>query len=139
MAGYRAVISAISEIEGPLVVGLDSNHWSEGTELEPPPRPDDGERFAEENRFFSADPQHRLRDSLLVYLRAHPDAYAKAMEARPNGPLEVTYKHGNTFDRFDYLMISDEIAVLDIRHDYEGALRAGSDHGFVTARLAVSA
>jgi hypothetical protein len=139
MAGYRAVVAAIKAIEGPLVVGLDSNHWSEGTDLELLPAPKPGEQFEEENRFFSADPQHRLRDALLVYLRSHPDAYAEILRLRPGGPLEITYKHGATLDRFDYLMISEELAVLDIRHDYEGDRTGGSDHGFVSARLALDA
>jgi hypothetical protein len=137
MAGYRAVLAAIAAIEGPLVVGLDSNHWSEGTELESPAAPAPGSRFEEENRFFSAEPQHRLRDALLVYLREHPEAYAEALRLRPDGPLAVTYKHGDTFDRFDYLMISDDMDVLTITHDYEGNRTGGSDHGFVAARVAL--
>jgi hypothetical protein len=138
MAGYRAVIAAIKAIDGPLVVGLDSNHWSGGTELESPAAPAPGSRFEEENRFFSAEPQHRLRDALLVYLREHPEAHAEAVQLRPDGPLAVTYRHGDTLDRFDYLMISEDMDVLTISHDYEGDRTGGSDHGFVAARLALT-
>ena len=63
MAGYRSVIAAIAATSGPLIVGLDSNHWSLSTELDMPAG-DAKSPFATENQFFSAYPQHRLRDAL---------------------------------------------------------------------------
>jgi hypothetical protein len=79
-----------------------------------------------------------LRDALLVYLRERPEAHAEAVRLRPDGPLAVTYKHGDTLDRFDYLMISEDMDVLAITHDYEGDRTGGSDHGLVSARLALT-
>ena len=134
MAGYRAVIAAIGATAGPLVVGLDSNHWSPSTDLDLVDH-DPESPFAAENQFFSGDPQHRLRDALNVYLRENPDAYEKLIARRPNGPLEVTYKRGHSLDRFDYIMVSDDFHVDDIAHDFEGAREAGSDHGLVSAVL----
>ena len=88
MAGYRAVVTAIGATAGPLVVGLDSNHWSLSTDLDLVDN-DANSRFAVENQFFSGGPQHRLRDALNVYLREHRDAYEKLISLRPNGPLRL--------------------------------------------------
>jgi endonuclease/exonuclease/phosphatase family metal-dependent hydrolase len=137
MTGYRALLAAIATIDGPLVVGMDSNHWSRETSLDLADH-DPKHPFAVEHQFFGRSPQHRLRDALRVFLLEHPDAYAKLVAVRPNGPLEVTYKRGRTLDRFDYLMISDEYFVRDITHDYNGAREAGSDHGLVSADLAAA-
>lgn len=119
---------------GPLIVGLDSNHWSLSTELDTTAG-DVKSPFAIENQFFSAHPQHHLRDALTAYLRENPAAYNRLIKVRPNGPLEVTYKRGKTLDRFDYIMVSDDFRVDDISHDYEGARGAGSDAGLVSAVL----
>ena len=134
MAGYRAGIAAIAAITGPLIVGLDSDHWSLSADLDIADG-DSTSPFAIENQFFSSRPQHRLRDALPAYLRENPDAYNRLIKARPHGPLEVTDKRGKTLDRFDYIMVSDDFHVDDISHDYEGARGAGSDHGMVSALL----
>jgi exonuclease III len=138
MAGYQAFITAIRALGGPLVVGFDSNHWSLRTDLQlggyDPASP-----FSVENQFFSATPQHRLQDALLIYLRKNPELYATLLQQRPNGPLEVTYKRGATLDRFDYIMVSDEVEVHDIYHDFDGACSAGSDHGLVSVLLTCQA
>lgn len=134
MAGYGALVTAIDVTAGPLVVGLDSNHWSLSTDLDLVDH-DPESPFAFENQFFSGHPQHRLRDALNVYLRENPRAYEELIARRPNGPLEVTYKRGHTLDRFDYIMVSDDFHVDEIAHDFEGAREAGSDHGLVSAVL----
>src|SRR5581483_8510659 len=125
MAGYRSVIAAIAEVAVPLVVGLDSNHWSLAIDLDLDVYDATGP-FAVENQFFSRDPQHRLRDALILYLREHPERYEELVRLRPTGPLEVTYKRGKTLDRFDYIMVSNELRVIDITNDFPGATSAGS-------------
>ena len=134
MAGYRAVVAAIGATAGPLVVGLDSNHWSLSTELDLVD-PDPESPFAFEHQFFGSDPQHRLRDALIVYLRENPDAYETLLALRPRVPLEVTYKRGQTLDRIDYIMVSEDFHVDEIAHDFEGAHEVGSDHRLVSAVL----
>lgn len=134
MAGYQALIVATGAIDGPLVVGFDSNHWSLGTDLQLGGY-DAASPCSVKNQFFSATPQHRLRDALLVHLRQSPEFYERLLQQRPNGPLEVTYKRGATLDRFDYIMVSDELDVDDISHDFDGACKAGSDHGLVSVLL----
>jgi endonuclease/exonuclease/phosphatase family metal-dependent hydrolase len=138
MAGYTALIEAIGGTTGPLVAGIDSNHWSLGTDLDLAPYDPTEPAFAVENRFFASEPEHRLRDALLDWLRANPKEYRRCLELRPDGPLEITYKRGATCDRFDYLMISDEFRVCRMTYDYEGATAAGSDHALVSAALELS-
>ena len=134
MAGYRAMIDAVRQVEGPLIVGMDANHGSLGTSLDPgDPQPD--HEHALEIEFFSNRPGHGLSDAFLSHLRSNPDAYNEILRTRPDGPLAVTYTHGGTADRYDYIMVSGEFAVVDVTHDYEGALGAGSDHGLVRVQL----
>jgi exonuclease III len=138
MAGYQALIAAIGAIGGPLVVGFDSNHWSLRTDLDLGEY-DPGSPFSVENQFFSTTPQHRLQDALIVHLRQNPELYERLLHQRPDGPLEVTYKRRGTLDRFDYIMVSDELEVDDISHEFDGARRAGSDHGLVSVLLTCQA
>ena len=128
------MVTAIDATAGPLVVGLDSNHWSLSTDLDLVEH-DAHSPIAAENQFFSGEPRHRLRDALIVYLREHRDAYEKLISLRPNGPLAVTSKRGGTLDRFDYIMVSDDFHVNEISHDFAGARETGSDHGLVAAVL----
>jgi endonuclease/exonuclease/phosphatase family metal-dependent hydrolase len=139
MAGYRALLAAIAQASEPLVAGFDSNHWSLRSDLalSPPPAPDHA--FEVENRFFSSEPQHTLRDALLDYLRASPKLHEAIRRERPNGPLETTYIRGNgkTPDRFDYIFISQQIRVKEMTHDW-AATDDLSDHALVAADLAIA-
>jgi endonuclease/exonuclease/phosphatase family metal-dependent hydrolase len=137
MAGYRAVLASIERVKGPLVVGLDSNHWSRTTALDPPPPPLPDDPFEVEDRFFSDEPQHQLRDALVEYLRQNRRRHDEIVRERPDGPLEITYirGHGKTPDRFDYLMISDTFGVDSITHDWRATTEGRSDHALVSATL----
>lgn len=136
MAGYKALVDALNAATGPIVAGIDSNHWSLSAEL-------DGEAFVPgsrwdlENQFFSRTPQHRLRDVLIDYLRSHPGEYRLRKRERPGGPLDITFKRGKTYDRFDYIFVSDEISVRRVSHLWKEGGVGGSDHGMVLADLAV--
>jgi endonuclease/exonuclease/phosphatase family metal-dependent hydrolase len=63
-------------------------------------------------------------------------------EAKAAGPLVVSYvqrpRANPIEDRFDYVLISDEIGVTECSYDYQGARVAYSDHGIVTAELQLS-
>jgi hypothetical protein len=122
----------IANIEGPLIVGMDANHWNLRTTLDLPEAPPESDAFYSQTLFFSAGAKHGLRDALLVYLEADPAKHEELVRLRPEGPLEVTHSRGGhgVPDRFDYLMISKEFRVDEMPHDYEGARRAGSDHGW---------
>ena len=140
MAGYNGIISYLKKLAGPVILGFDGNHWNLRTGLAPRPVPEPGgDPHYVENRFFSDDPQHSLRDAYLEYLRCHPDEYARVQEERPEGPLAVTYVRGTRArpqpDRFDYVFVSDHFVVERVEHDYEASIEAGSDHATVRADL----
>jgi hypothetical protein len=143
MRGYEVLGRLIAGIAGPVVVGMDSNHWNLRTKLALPDPPAEDRPHYVEDRFFSSDADHRLRDALISYLGEHPERHAELVKLRPDGPLEITHDRGGsgTLDRFDYLMISDEFKVEEITHEYdedEGGV-GGSDHGFVSAELSLIA
>ena len=139
MAGYRAVLAALPATKEPLILGLDSNHWSPGTTLELPDVPEADDPYEVEQRFFSREPQHRLRDAFVDYLQRTPAAHEEVTKLRPDGPLAVTYVHGDIEDRFDYIMISSQITASNVTHDYQNACEVGSDHALVLADLIVAA
>ncbi len=136
MVGYQALIDAVNSIDGPLIAGMDTNHWSLNIDLELGAF-DSKSRHAIENQFFSSDPQHRLRDALLDHLRSHPAEYEEVKRIRPEGPLAVTHRRGKTDDRFDYINVSDEFIVDRVFHYWEDAAAgiSGSDHGLVQAEV----
>jgi endonuclease/exonuclease/phosphatase family metal-dependent hydrolase len=137
MDGYRAIVSWANGITDHCVLGADTNHWSLTTSLIPAAVPDSDDAWLFENQFFGAQPLHRLRDALLDALARDPDRYAALIDARPEGPLEVSYIRSGTEDRFDYILVSPDIEVSECRYDYAGGKAAGSDHGIVTADLAL--
>lgn len=137
MAAYRALNHRLQRVSAPAVAGMDANHWNLGTGLAPLDPPDTSDPFYDEQRFFSTAADHGLVDALLVYLRARPQEHKKRIEQRPDGPLEITHRRGGRgrLDRFDYLMISGDLDVEAVSHDFAGSCRAGSDHGLVSATL----
>jgi endonuclease/exonuclease/phosphatase family metal-dependent hydrolase len=137
MDGYRALVAWAGAIEGPCVVGADTNHWSRSVSLEPPDVQPSNDPWSYENEFFGSTPPHRLRDALTDALGRDRERYAAAVAARPEGPLEVSYKRGTTEDRFDYILVSPEVEVVDCQYDYRAGVAAGSDHGHVVATLAI--
>ncbi len=139
MQGYTAITNFIKEVNGPLIVGFDSNHWNRGTSLIlSDPVPPDNVWYPEKS-FFSNKPPHQLSDSLIEYLKKDTEAYESALQQRPEGPLAVSYMRGSTKrpveDRFDYLFISPDFDVDTCIYDYDGATGASSDHAMVFANV----
>lgn len=138
MRGYEALGASLKELTGPVVLGFDANHHNTRTELTPADPPGSADPFVEQHRFFSVSAEHRLSDTLLTYLARDPERHKELLTQRPKGPLEITYRRGETDDRFDYLMVTEEFDVLHARVDWDDRAKtgpAGSDHGFVTASL----
>lgn len=137
MQGYTAITKYINSVKGPLILGFDSNHWNQNTSLLlPDPVPLDSAWYPE-NSFFSSAPTHQLADSLIEYLKKDTEVYESVVGERPNGPLAVSFVRGSSRrpveDRFDYIFVSPDFEVLTCVYDYEGAVKASSDHGFVYA------
>jgi endonuclease/exonuclease/phosphatase family metal-dependent hydrolase len=142
MQGYQGIIDWLGNVAGPLILGFDGNHWNRSTSLELEVVMDSNNPWYLENRFFGADPPHRLRDTLIDYYKKDAEAYRAVKESRTDDePLAVSYVRGSkkwpVEDRFDYVFVSDEIDVLHCHYDYDGARAARSDHGIVVADLRI--
>ncbi len=138
--GQARVIGAYLEMlrsEGvPVIIGMDRNG---------PKRerfdPDETEWWAEdEPGLFAADAPHGLRDVLITLYAQDLERFAEAREARPDGPLEVSYVEQRTDPpsprRYDVILASPGLEVKDVAYDYQGAVEAGSDHGLIRVELA---
>lgn len=143
LRAYAALDAWLRSVDGPVVVGMDANAWVDSAAdcFADPPTWDQLDDQAAIMRFLlDGDAEHGLRDGYRAWLRARPDELERLRVERPNGPLAVTYVRGGNrpvADRFDVLMASRQVEVLDVVHRYEDALVAGSDHAIVQATLTV--
>lgn len=119
-----------------VIVGIDANApRSDRPEIE------QNEWFwKEEPLMLGAQPLHTLKDSLRVWLTAHPIEAAHLLAHSPQGPLAVSYDRGRLKKvfipcRYDFIYITPDFAVSGIRYLYEEAIQAGSDHALVVADL----
>jgi len=86
---------------------------------------------------------HGLDDALRVALANDPARMKAIRDARPDGPLEVSYRtlrrngRPSTPWRFDGIWISKGIQVISVDYLYDRGLAAGSDHALVLADLLV--
>jgi hypothetical protein len=87
-------------------------------------------------------PIHELDDALRVWFDANRTELSHERRLRPDGPLAMTYvRAGGRYrdsqpQRRDALWITRDLEVVRRPvHDYEGAVRAGSDHALVYADL----
>lgn len=139
----------------PLLVGADANHGALWTRIAD--FPDSAFRLDfprdlhwDENVFWTS-PEHDLRDAWMIYLDANPavltEVRAEWERLKPDAEVPepgegrasaVTHvrgqgKPGEVHDRFDYVLMSPELRVIEMSHDLEGAVNAGSDHALVRA------
>lgn len=119
-----------------VIVGMDANAPKSD-------RPDieQNEWFWEkEPLMLGAQPLHVLRDSLRIWLSTHPLEAAHLLANSPQGPLAVSYNRGwgkRVFIpcRYDFIYITPDFGVSEVRYLYEEAIQAGSDHALVVADL----
>lgn len=82
-----------------------------------------------------------LRDAFRVYLDNHPELMREIVRERPSGPLAVSHIRGNqhkrTESRYDFILVSPEIAVYKVEFLYDEAVKAGSDHALVIGEFRV--
>ena len=143
---------------GPVVLGIDANAW-----IDPEPdelgvfggplvplaerdRPDPSIDQSDIGQFLDngfVDGEYEPdepRDALRRWLKGNPDRRAEVLARRPYGPWAVTYNRSANYarpDRRDIVMVSSEIEVRNVEHDYEDSLAAGSDHSYVLCDLEV--
>jgi hypothetical protein len=96
--------------------------------------------WEEEPLMLGARPLHVLRDALRVKLTAQPLEAPHIMPKSPQGPLAVSYNRGwgkKVFIpcRYDFIYITPDFEVSEVRYLYEEAIQAGSDHALVVADL----
>ncbi len=119
-----------------VIVGMDAN------------APKSDRLYIEQNEWFwekeplmlGAQPLHVLRDSLRVWLTAHPLEAARLQAHSPHGPLAVSYNRGwgkKLFIpcRYDFIYITPDFGVSEVLYLYEEAIQAGSDHALVVEDL----
>lgn len=143
MAHYRAMNSWILEQTGTVMVGIDTNFWTEWLEPATAETLDDRDAFADEHRFVDAVCSHGLRDVLVDHLvRNRPELIERrrALGAvGPDGALEVTYQRAHSnhvkVNRADRIYASPSLTVNEVRTLYSDALTVGSDHAQVIADL----
>lgn len=145
---YIALNRFLGDLSDPAVLGMDSNCWEnlEWRSLELPiqagPRPplERNDRRFVPYEFFSTCPQHQLRDAFLEWLKRNPEDYEKRRVENPFGPLAVSYVRKRSKwpnDRIDRILVSPDFHVSNCWYDYDGGIKAGSDHATVHADLAL--
>ncbi len=140
--GYVALHDALRQLKGPVVVGMDTNAWSDTTN-DPFTAVIDAENpQAAIDEFLlgiGTYGQHGLRDAWVAWLAEHPADLARIRALRPQGPLAVTYRRGSAnypvADRFDRIYTSSHLEVEQVSHHFDEGIGAGSDHGPVIATL----
>jgi hypothetical protein len=133
----NAIAEAIEEVEAPVVLGMDRN----GPKLERWD-PSDTEWWPEDPAaFFDDGATHGCADVLDRWHAVTPDALNRARHQRPQGPREVSYTERRADRpiprRYDLIMASHDIEILDVRYRYGDSIEAGSDHGLVEATLSL--
>jgi len=124
----RGIAGWLRELAGPVVVGIDGNTpkvdhpdlvksvwWNDG-----------------EQDLLGAERRHGLRDVYRDVLARDPERAQAVARERPDGPLTVSYRRGHGEEavdcRYDSILASLHFEVLGAAYDYDGAVRAGSDH-----------
>jgi endonuclease/exonuclease/phosphatase family metal-dependent hydrolase len=121
----------------PLVFGIDAN----APKTDHPDISCNKWWWEEELLLLGATPLHELKDSLRLFLDANPAEFARAVRARPNGPLAVSHIRGNRLNttecRYDFIYVTSDIQVRKVQYNFGKRIRAISDHALVIADLEV--
>ncbi len=132
---FLAVTAWLATQPGPIIVGIDANT----PRVDHPNHEQTEWHWREEPVLLGANPHHPLRDAFRIYLTAHPMEHARIAAERPLGPLAISYDRGRRDQpvacRYDFVLVSPEVGVADVRYRYEEAVSAGSDHALVSADL----
>jgi hypothetical protein len=128
---HRVCADWLAEQEGSTIFGVDAN----GPFVDHP----DLERWqpamAGDANLIGPSPRHHLTDALYRWLADRPSELEAIREARPQGPLAVSYR--TTGDhrpcRYDHIYVTNDINVDNI--EYRAPRADGSDHGAIVATL----
>ncbi|WP_105327598.1 MULTISPECIES: hypothetical protein [Pirellulaceae] len=127
----------LSEREGSSIVGIDANC----PKFEHLDITQNEWWWADEPKLLGPSPIHAMKDAFRIHLSQQPQELEGIIKQRPNGPLAVSHVRGNsrkrTECRYDFVYISDDIGVKQVRYDFGNQVRASSDHALVLADLVV--
>jgi exonuclease III len=131
----RGIAAWLRAHAGPVVVGIDGNTPKvDHPDLAKSVWWNDGEQ-----ELLGAERRHGLRDVYRAVLARDPERARARVREAPEGPLAVSYRRGHgdaAVDcRYDSILASLHFEVVDAAYDYDGAVRAGSDHALVAATL----
>jgi exonuclease III len=134
-ATLKAIAEWLSEQKGRVVIGIDAN-----TPKTDHPNPEENEWWwDEEPLLLGPSPRHQLRDVLRVFLESRPDVMRSICTERPRGPLATSHFRGSglkrTACRYDFIYATSHFGVEDVAYLMDEAVKAGSDHALVVARL----
>lgn len=119
----------------PLIFGIDANC----PKTDHPDIRQNEWWWPEESLLLGDPPIHSLRDVLRVYFMTHPRELARAVAARPNGPLAVSHVRGNsrkmTDCRYDFIYATPNVEVEAVSYVFDDTIKAVSDHALVVADL----
>ncbi len=125
----------LAQLPGHVIVGIDAN----APKLDHPEHCDNVWWWTDEPKLLGHEPRHHLRDALRTYLAAHPDELEAIRRERPNGPLALSHRRGmgkkRTDCRYDFVLCTPDVRVVQVQYLYEESCAAGSDHGLVVADL----
>lgn len=134
---FVAVAKALAALDGPALVGIDAN----APKTDHPDIRQNEWWWDEEPDLLGPKPLHPLRDVLRDHLGRHPERLRLVRQLRPSGPLEVSHLRGSVRKvpcRYDFILASPHFTVADVKHLYQDAVAAGSDHALVTAELSIT-
>jgi len=106
----RALARRLAPEAGPLILGIDAD----APKTDHPDICRNEWWWDDELLLLRDRPVHRLRDAFRLFLHDHPAELARAVSARPRGPLAVSHFRGTrkrTACRYDFLYVSSGIRV----------------------------
>jgi exonuclease III len=127
----------LSKQRAPLIFGIDANC----PKTDHPDIRQNEWWWDEEALLLGVDPIHSLRDVLRVHLAKHPAEFARAVAARPNGPLAISHVRGNhrkrTDCRYDFVYATPDVEVEKVTYVFDNRIRSVTDHALIVADLQI--
>lgn len=131
---FRALARWLAQRQTGVLVGMDAN-----TPKTDHPDIEQNEWWWDEEPFMLGPrPLHPLRDALRVWLAAHPLEAEQLQVLYPQGPLALSHYRGRGAPipcRYDFIYITPDFSVSQVRYLYDEAIEAGSDHAMVVSDL----
>lgn len=145
---YRRMTELLRAQEDPVILGVDTNVWSDPLKEEEVP----AARYPQQDGFVQRNAAHGLVDVYQYLVDKDPHRSELLAHLRPHGPLAVTFirrphrtprgiagsfEDGVSYglDRMDRIYVSRDITPLACEHLYHEAIAAGGDHAAAVADI----